>query len=93
MAVKGPGRRVSLSPFCSVDGGELFDRIIDENCNLTELDTILFVKQICEGIRHMHQMYILHLDLKVEQPACVSPPWGPVSQQHLGTSSGQGQRP
>jgi serine/threonine protein kinase len=33
---------------------------------LTELDTILFIKQICEGIRHMHQMYILHLDLKVE---------------------------
>ncbi|ELV13978.1 Myosin light chain kinase family member 4 [Tupaia chinensis] len=49
-----------------VDGGELFDRIIDENYNLTELDTILFIKQICEGIRHMHQMYILHLDLKVE---------------------------
>ncbi|KAK2113200.1 Myosin light chain kinase member 4 [Saguinus oedipus] len=47
-----------------VDGGELFDRIIDENYNLTELDTILFMKQICEGIRHMHQMYILHLDLK-----------------------------
>lgn len=49
----------------SVDGGELFDRIIDDNCNLTELDTILFIRQICEGIRHMHQMYILHLDLKV----------------------------
>jgi serine/threonine protein kinase len=49
-----------------VEGGELFDRIIDENYNLTELDTILFIKQICEGIRHMHQMYILHLDLKVE---------------------------
>ncbi|MBW01352.1 Myosin light chain kinase family member 4, partial [Eschrichtius robustus] len=47
-----------------VDGGELFDRIIDDNYNLTELDTILFTRQICEGIRHMHQMYILHLDLK-----------------------------
>ena len=48
-----------------MDGGELFDRIIDDNCSLTEFDTILFIRQICEGIRHMHQMYILHLDLKV----------------------------
>ncbi|XP_075866543.1 myosin light chain kinase family member 4 isoform X3 [Microcebus murinus] len=55
-----------------VDGGELFDRIIDENCNLTELDTILFMKQICEGIRHMHQMNILHLDLKPENILCVN---------------------
>ncbi|XP_062041491.1 myosin light chain kinase family member 4-like [Lepus europaeus] len=55
-----------------VDGGELFDRIIDDNYNLTELDTILFVKQICEGIRHMHQMYILHLDLKPENILCVN---------------------
>ncbi|XP_012320293.2 myosin light chain kinase family member 4 isoform X1 [Aotus nancymaae] len=55
-----------------VDGGELFDRIIDENYNLTELDTILFMKQICEGIRHMHQMYILHLDLKPENILCVN---------------------
>ncbi|XP_004387972.1 myosin light chain kinase family member 4 [Trichechus manatus latirostris] len=55
-----------------VDGGELFDRIIDENYNLTELDTILFIKQICEGIRHMHQMYILHLDLKPENILCVN---------------------
>ncbi|XP_041626812.1 myosin light chain kinase family member 4 isoform X2 [Vulpes lagopus] len=55
-----------------VDGGELFDRIIDDNYNLTEFDTILFIKQICEGIRHMHQMYILHLDLKPENILCVN---------------------
>ncbi|XP_055262235.1 myosin light chain kinase family member 4 isoform X7 [Moschus berezovskii] len=55
-----------------VDGGELFDRIIDDNCTLTELDAILFIRQICEGIRHMHQMYILHLDLKPENILCVN---------------------
>ncbi|KAM5262874.1 myosin light chain kinase family member 4 [Ctenodactylus gundi] len=55
-----------------VEGGELFDRIIDEKYSLTELDTILFIKQICEGIRHMHQMYILHLDLKPENILCVN---------------------
>uniref|UniRef100_A0A8C5MHL8 Myosin light chain kinase family member 4 n=1 Tax=Leptobrachium leishanense TaxID=445787 RepID=A0A8C5MHL8_9ANUR len=55
-----------------VEGGELFDRIIDESCNLSEVDTVLFIKQICEGIQYMHQMYIIHLDLKPENIMCVS---------------------
>ncbi|XP_019901107.2 myosin light chain kinase 2, skeletal/cardiac muscle isoform X1 [Esox lucius] len=55
-----------------VDGGELFDRIIDENYTLMELDTVVFIRQICEGLQHMHKMYILHLDLKPENILCVS---------------------
>uniref|UniRef100_A0A8C6UXY6 Myosin light chain kinase family, member 4a n=1 Tax=Neogobius melanostomus TaxID=47308 RepID=A0A8C6UXY6_9GOBI len=47
-----------------VGGGELFDRIIDENYKLTELDAVVFIRQICDGLQHMHKMYILHLDLK-----------------------------
>lgn len=55
-----------------VDGGELFDRIIDENYKLMELDTVTFIRQICDGLQHMHKMYILHLDLKPENILCVS---------------------
>ncbi|XP_056305813.1 myosin light chain kinase 2, skeletal/cardiac muscle [Danio aesculapii] len=49
-----------------VEGGELFERIVDESSPLTEVDAMVFVKQICEGIQYMHQMYVLHLDLKPE---------------------------
>ncbi|KAG7525679.1 myosin light chain kinase 3-like isoform X2 [Solea senegalensis] len=55
-----------------VSGGELFDRIIDENYTLMELDAVMFIRQICEGLQHMHKMYILHLDLKPENILCVS---------------------
>uniref|UniRef100_A0A8C5DT31 Myosin light chain kinase 2, skeletal/cardiac muscle-like n=1 Tax=Gouania willdenowi TaxID=441366 RepID=A0A8C5DT31_GOUWI len=55
-----------------VGGGELFDRIIDENYTLMELDALVFIRQICDGLQHMHKMSILHLDLKPENILCVS---------------------
>ncbi|XP_008301306.1 myosin light chain kinase 3 isoform X2 [Stegastes partitus] len=55
-----------------VGGGELFDRIIDENYTLMELDAVVFIRQICDGLQHMHKMSILHLDLKPENILCVS---------------------
>ncbi|OCT62573.1 myosin light chain kinase 2, skeletal/cardiac muscle [Xenopus laevis] len=56
-----------------VEGGMLFERIIDENFQLMEVDAMVYVRQICEGIFYMHQMYVLHLDLKPENIVCVSP--------------------
>ncbi|CAL8324155.1 unnamed protein product [Merluccius merluccius] len=54
-----------------VEGGELFDRIVDESSPLTEVDAMVFVKQICEALHYMHQMYVIHLDLKPENILCV----------------------
>ncbi|XP_045430198.1 myosin light chain kinase 2, skeletal/cardiac muscle isoform X4 [Pipistrellus kuhlii] len=55
-----------------IEGGELFERIVDEDYQLTEVDTMVFVRQICDGILFMHQMQVLHLDLKPENILCVN---------------------
>ncbi|XP_006860770.1 PREDICTED: myosin light chain kinase 2, skeletal/cardiac muscle [Chrysochloris asiatica] len=55
-----------------IEGGELFERIVDEEYHLTEVDTMVFVRQICDGILFMHKMRVLHLDLKPENILCVN---------------------
>ncbi|KAK1337371.1 hypothetical protein QTO34_001997 [Cnephaeus nilssonii] len=55
-----------------IEGGELFERIVDEDYQLTEVDTMVFVRQICDGILFMHEMQVLHLDLKPENILCVN---------------------
>ena len=49
----------------SIGGGELFDRVIEDEFVLTERACVCFMKQILDGVRYMHKNQIIHLDLKV----------------------------
>uniref|UniRef100_A0A0B7BSV9 Uncharacterized protein n=1 Tax=Arion vulgaris TaxID=1028688 RepID=A0A0B7BSV9_9EUPU len=55
-----------------LSGGELFDRLVEKEYTLTEEDCITYMKQICEGVQHMHHSSVLHLDLKPENIMCVT---------------------
>ena len=54
-----------LSLSCSIAGGELFDRVIEDEFVLSEKACCIFTKQILEGISYIHRQQIIHLDLKV----------------------------
>lgn len=68
-----PPENAPLSPLvvCSIAGGELFERIVDDNFEHTELTSVRYMQQILEGVTYMHQQNILHLDLKPENIVCV----------------------
>jgi len=51
-------------------GGELFERVVDEDFDLTESHCVLFVRQICQGVEYLHDRHIVHLDLKPENIMC-----------------------
>ncbi|KAK6056227.1 hypothetical protein COOONC_06268 [Cooperia oncophora] len=47
-----------------VSGGELFDHVCAREC-LDEVEAAAFVRQILLGIKHLHSLHIVHLDIKV----------------------------
>ncbi|XP_077299039.1 spaghetti-squash activator isoform X2 [Arctopsyche grandis] len=55
-----------------ITGGELFERVIDDDFVLTEKSCTVFMRQICEGIEFVHQQNILHLDMKPENILCLT---------------------
>lgn len=47
--------------FDSLSGGELFERITAEGYSMSEAEVINYMRQICEGVKHMHEKNIIHL--------------------------------
>lgn len=50
----------------------MFERVIDDDFELTEKVCAIFMRQICEGVDYMHQKFIMHLDMKPENILCVT---------------------
>uniref|UniRef100_A0A0N5AQN4 non-specific serine/threonine protein kinase n=1 Tax=Syphacia muris TaxID=451379 RepID=A0A0N5AQN4_9BILA len=49
-----------------MSGGELFEKIANDDSRMSEAEAIEYMRQICDGLRHMHEMNYVHLDLKPE---------------------------
>ena len=49
-----------------MSGGELFEKVAEPNFVMTEEEAKIVIRQICEGLRHMHENSYVHLDLKPE---------------------------
>uniref|UniRef100_T1GGV0 Protein kinase domain-containing protein n=1 Tax=Megaselia scalaris TaxID=36166 RepID=T1GGV0_MEGSC len=55
-----------------VEGGELFDRVVEDEFVLSEKVCTVFIRQVCEAMEFIHRNNILHLDLKPENILCIT---------------------
>ena len=55
-----------------VTGGELFEKVVEDEY-IDESEVSSYMKQILEGVKHMHERDVLHLDLKPENIMLVRP--------------------
>ena len=55
------GQTLTDRLFSSLSGGELFERITAEGYTMSEAEVINYMRQICEGVKHMHERNIIHL--------------------------------
>ena len=49
-----------------LSGGELFEKIASPSYRMTEYEAKRYIRQVCEGLQHMHENNIVHLDIKPE---------------------------
>eukprot|EP00092_Neocalanus_flemingeri_P031082 GFUD01033762.1.p1 GENE.GFUD01033762.1~~GFUD01033762.1.p1 ORF type:complete len:491 (-),score=154.57 GFUD01033762.1:268-1740(-) len=63
-AFEGPTEIIVVTEYLA--GGELFERIVDDQFELLESDCCFFMRQVCRGLDYLHRNSIVHLDIKPE---------------------------